>query len=147
MKRILFTLSAAALLALGSVGTAAAAAPNRPIATPAEACRILTEFGAPGYTGSFQACMRHINADVRAYRYPEDETDPQSDLISLDQRCTELENGVEDMGQSIQISYPFTFVEPPELWGILGFPTLTGYNHHQCEITLYTYHSLILLLF
>ena len=142
MKRILFTLAAAALLTLGTVGTAAAAAPTRPIATPAEACRILTEFGAPGYEGSFGACMTHFNTDLRAYRFPEDPSDPQSALISLDQRCSELENGVEDEGQYFQINYPFTFVEFPG-W---PFPTLTGYNHHQCEITLYTYHSLIPLL-
>jgi hypothetical protein len=138
MKRILLTLSAATLLIFGTVGTTAAAAPTQPIATPAKACRILTEYQAPGFQGSFGQCMTHFNKDMRAYRF----YGAEGTLIDLDQRCTELENGVEDMGQYFQISYPFTFEEFPG-W---PFPVLTGYNHHQCEITLFTYHSLIPLL-
>ncbi len=146
MKRGLLILAAATLLTLGTVGTAAAKA-----AKPADRD---TRRGVPHPhrvqgTGLYGLVPVLHEAHQRRHSrvpVPRGRDQPGERSISLNQRCTELENGIEDMGQYIQISYPFTFSEPPELWDILHFPTLTGYNHHQCEITLYTYHSLILLL-
>jgi hypothetical protein len=143
VKRTLVILSAAALLLFASVGIAQAAGPKKDIGTPSRSCAILAEYHAGGYT-SFQDCMRTINQDLAAYRFPADPTDPSSPLMNLDQRCTELENGVFDpqAGMTISISYPFFFGEggPAAGW---PFPELTGYNHHQCEIILFTYHKLV----
>lgn len=134
MKRILVTLSAAALLLFASVGAAQAAGPKKDIATPSRSCAILVQYGAGGYS-SFRDCMANINRDVAALRFPDDATGV---LIGLDQRCTQLEDGLYDpvAHMFFAISYPFFFGEPP------GFPIpqLTAHNHHQCEITLFTYH-------
>ncbi len=133
MKRTLLILSAAALLLFATFGVAQAAGPKKDIATPSRACAILAQNPQSGYT-SFADCMRTFNKDMRAYRFFSDETDPTSPLIGLDQRCTDLEG----MG----ISYPFWFTEGGIDAGWY-WPELTAYNHHQCEITLFTYHKLV----
>lgn len=133
MKRYLVTLSAAALLLFATVGAAQAAGPKKDIATPSRSCAILAQYDAGGYS-SFADCMRHINQDLRAYRFFADEEDPTSPLIGLDQRCTDLEG--------FGITYPFFFTEGGADAG-WPFPELTAYNHHQCEITLFTYHKLV----
>ena len=139
MKHIL--LIALATIAFGTVGgTAGAAKPDRILATPSTACRILVTYGAGGYD-SFRACMAKLNKAVAAFRFPADDG---SGLISLSQRCTQFEQGVTDpeTGEFFQLTYPFFFGEggPDAGW---PFPELTAQNHKQCEITLYTYHTLV----
>lgn len=141
MKRVLLPLAAALLLAFASVGTASAAPPVRETATPSNACAIMVQFKVGGYA-SFADCMRNLHADMAAYRFPSD--DPNGGLLTLSQRCSELEAGVFDPVENVvlKVTYPFVFTEFPG-W---PFPTLTGYNHQQCEYTLFTYHSLAVLL-
>ncbi len=78
--------------------------------------------------------MMQINADVQAYMAEDD----SGNLINLDQRCTELEQGFTDpfTGEHFAVTYPFWFVEFP------GFPLpeFTAVNHHQCMLTLFAYH-------
>jgi hypothetical protein len=142
VKRTLVTLSAAMLLLFATVGVGQAAGPKNDIATPSRACAILTEYDAGGYS-SFADCMANINQDMMAYRFPADPSNPSSPLIGLDQRCTDLEVGFYDpeSGLTLAVTYPFFFTEG----GAPGwpFPELWGYNHHQCEITLFTYHKLV----
>ena len=140
MRRTILVLAAAAALALSVVGPASAAAPIKPIATPANACEALVQFGAGGYT-SFQDCMLHINADIRDYRFPADPGDPNSPLLTLSQNCAMLEAGFPDpiTGELFQVTYPFFFGEPPD-W---PFPEFTGMNHRQCQIAIFTYHKLV----
>jgi hypothetical protein len=134
MKRNII-LAGAALAAVIGVGSAGAANPHRTLATPAAACRALEEFGANPYS-SYGQCLANLKRDVAAYQFP----DEQGELITLDERCTQFEEGVTDpeTGETFQITYPFTFEEGPE-W---PFPVLTAQNHGQCEIALYTYHTL-----
>jgi hypothetical protein len=135
MRKTLFSLGAASLLVLGLVSSAEAAAPERVRATPSQACEILVEWHAGGYS-SFDNCMETFNQDVAAYRFfsPIDGT-----LISLDENCSILEAGISiPGGPTLQITYPFSFEEGPG-W---PFPVLYAQNHHQCEITLFTYHKL-----
>ena len=141
MRRTILALTAAAALAVSVVGAASAAAPIKPIATPANACTALVQFDAGGYS-SFKDCMRHINADVRAYRFPANPEDPNSPLLTLSQNCAMLEAGFTDpsTGETFQVTYPFFFDEPP-FWA--PFPEFTGMNHRQCQIAIFTYHKLV----
>ncbi len=143
MKRTLVTLSAAMLLLFATVGVAQAAGPSKDIATPSRSCAILAQYGAGGYT-SFADCMANINHDIRTYRFPADPEDPSSPIIGLDQRCADLEAGFYDpvSGMTLAVTYPFFFDEGGAAAG-WPFPELTAHNHHQCEITLFTYHKLV----
>jgi hypothetical protein len=140
VRRLTLILAAAAVLALGTASTASAAAPTKPIATPAQICRDLVQFGAGGYD-SFQDCMRQINGDVRDYRFPANPEDPTSPLLSLSQNCAALEAGITDpvTGEFLQVTYPFYFAEPPG-W---PFPQYTGMNHRQCQLAIYAYHRFV----
>jgi hypothetical protein len=127
-----FVLLAALAAALATAASAGAEKPGPgPIATPASVCRALADFGA---YPSFEACMTRLNADVQAYMSEDD----NGNLINLDQRCTQLEEGFTDpgTGEHFAVTYPFWFVEFP------GFPLpeFTGVNHHQCMLILYAYH-------
>ena len=128
MKR--FILGAAAALTLALPATAMAAPPDRTLATPNTACRTLVRYEAGGYT-SFADCMRNLMRDIRDFRFPANPEDPSSPLLSLAENCAFLE-------QEFGVSYPFTFEEGPE-W---PFPVLTAQNSKQCEITIFTYHTL-----
>jgi len=143
VKRILLTTAATILLVFASVGVAQAAEPSRILATPSTACSILVEWHAGGYQ-SFGDCMAHINRDVANYRFPDNPEDPNSPLLSLSQRCSQFEEGIYDpeAGGLVQITYPFFFTEGGAAAG-WPFPELTAQNHRQCEITLYTYHTLV----
>lgn len=143
MKRLFVTLSAAMLLLVATVGTAQAAGPSKDIATPSRSCAILVQYGAGGYS-SFADCMANINQDLGAYRFFADPEDPSSPLISLDQNCSNLEAGFYDpeSGMTFAVTYPFFFGEGGAAAG-WPFPELWAYNHHQCEITLFTYHKLV----
>lgn len=140
MRRTILVLAAAAAMALSVAAPASAAAPIQPIATPANACEALVEFGAGGYA-SFEDCMRHINADIRDYRFPANPADPNSPLLTLSQNCAMLEAGFVDpsTGETFQVTYPFYFAEP-DPW---PFPEFTGMNHRQCQIAIFTYHKLV----
>ena len=143
MKRVMLSVAAAGLLAFALVGPVAAGGnPHRILATPSTACRIMVQYQVGGYT-SFDDCMGNLHGDMAAYRFPDD-ADPTK-LLTLSERCTQLEQGVYDemAGGLLQISYPFYFEEFPG-W---PFPTLTGQNHQQCITTLFTYHNLASLLF
>ncbi len=131
MKKVFAVLvAAAAVFATAVTATAAKPGPG-PIATPASVCRTLSAWGA---YSSFSSCMSTINQDVRSYT----NTDDAGNVINLDQRCSQLEQGFTDpTGQTFPgITYPFYFGEPD------GFPLtqFTAANHHQCELTLYAYH-------
>jgi hypothetical protein len=129
MKRLLVLSVVVVSLVVATAATAAKPGPG-PIATPASVCRVLADWGA---YPSFTTCMARINQDVQSYM----SEDEQGNLINLDQRCTELEQGITDpSGEFLQVTYPFYFEEPP------GFPLtqFTAVNHHQCELTLYAYH-------
>lgn len=143
MKRTLLAVTSALLLAFVATGAAQAATPSRTLATPSTACSIMVTYGVGGYS-SFGNCMGNLNRDVEAYRFPDDPQDPNSATLSLSQRCTQFEEGIFDpaAGGLVQISYPFFFAEFPG-W---PFPELTAQNHRQCEITLFTYHTLASLL-
>lgn len=127
MKRFLALTTAVAALALGGAGAAQAAKPDRILATPSAACRILQQYGASGYA-TFGACMGNLHRDMAAFRFPSDE-DP-SVLLTLWQRCAGFEQQF--------LTYPFTFEEGPD-WPL---PVLTAQNRQQCATTLYVYHTL-----
>ena len=129
MKRLALLVALVATMALGAAGTAGAA-PKRTLATPSNVCGALVKFGAGDY-GTFGNCMRHLNGDVAAFRYPATE-DPNSPLISLAENCKMLEQMIPGF------AYPFTFEEGPE-W---PFPVYTAQNRKQCERTLFAYHTL-----
>jgi hypothetical protein len=139
MKRILL---AAATIAIGvTAGTGSAANnPHSPIATPAAACETMVQYGVGGYT-SFGDCVGRLHSDIAEYRFPNDEG---TALISLDQRCSQFEQGLTDpeTGEFFQLTYPFQFVEFPG-W---PFPEFWAENHQQCMITLFAYHTLASLL-
>ena len=128
MKRLMIVAAAASVMAVGAAGVAEAKGPSAIRATPSNACTILTQFHAGGYS-TFGGCMSHIHGDIARYRYPSD-ADPNV-LLSLMQRCQqfEAEGG---------LTYPFEFAEGPD-W---PFPVLTAQNRRQCATTLYTYHTL-----
>ena len=138
MKRML-SITVAAIALAATATPASAASPKRTLATPAEACKTMVAFDAGGYAG-FGECMGRLNKDVGAYRSLADDG---SGLISLDQRCTQFEQGVTDpeSGEVFRLTYPFFFGEggPEAGW---PFPEFTAQNHRQCEITLFTYHTL-----
>ena len=69
--------------------------------------------------------MRHINADIRDYRFPANPEDPNSPLLTLSQNCAMLEAGFPDpiTGELFQVAYPFFFVEGP-FWA--PFPEFAG---------------------
>jgi hypothetical protein len=130
MKKLVVLLTAALALAIGTGTAAARGNPNGVLATPAEVCSVLTNpsavLGLVLYDSDFATCMRNLHADMAAYRFASDIT---GEPISLDQRCTELE-------QFFGVGYPFVFDEG-EGWPIV---TLSAMNHQQCEYTLWTYH-------
>jgi hypothetical protein len=129
MKRLLAATAAAATaaLTLGTTGVAQAAKPDRILATPSAACRILQQYDASGYA-TYGDCVENLNSDMAAFRFPSDE-DP-SVLLTLQQRCAGFEQEF--------LTYPFTFEEGPD-W---PFPVLTAQNRQQCATTLYVYHTL-----
>jgi hypothetical protein len=140
VRRTLLSLAAALMLVVGTVGAAQAAeGPKRLLGNPSTACRVLVQYQAGGYT-SFEDCMETINQDIAAYRFPANPEDPSSPLLSLSENCAMLEAGFTDpsTGETFQVTYPFFFDEPP-FW---PFPELTAYNHRQCVVTIYTYHTL-----
>lgn len=138
MKRML-PITVAAIALAASTGTASAASPKRILATPAQACKTMVAYDAGGYAG-YGDCMGRLNKDVAAYRFPADDG---SGLLSLDQRCAQFEQGITDpeSGEVLRVTYPFFFTEggPQAGW---PFPEFTAQNHRQCEITLFTYHTL-----
>ncbi len=135
MKRVLLVATAMMAL-LVAAGSAQAKKPEGTFATKKNACRILVANDAGGYA-KFGKCMGRLKKDIAAFRFPADDG---SGLLSLDQRCTLFEQGQTDpeTGEFFQITYPFVFEEDPS-W---PFPVLTARNHRECEVTLYTYHTL-----
>jgi hypothetical protein len=135
MKRLLVATLAFTALLVGAVAANAAKPGPGPIATPASVCRALADWPFDQYA-TFEDCLTTINADVLAYRFPNDEG---TALISLDQRCAQFEQGLTDpeTGEFFQLTYPFFFGEGE------GFPftQFTAVNHHQCMLTLYAYHA------
>ena len=134
-KRFVVAAGVAALLMMG-IGTAQAT-PDRHLATPANVCRDLLDF-RPDLYSSYGECVGRLNKDVAVFRAPNPGGGP---LISIDQRCTELEAGifVPPVQQFIQVTYPFFFFEP-DPW---PFPEYWAQNHNQCENTLYAYHRFV----
>lgn len=140
VRRTALALASALLLVGTLAGTAQAAKPIQPIATPAAACRALVQVGVAGYD-SFADCMTTINADVAAYRFPANPADPSSPLLSLSQNCSMLEQGFVDpaTGELFRVTYPFFFDEP-DGW---PFPEFTGMNHRQCQYAIFSYHKFV----
>jgi len=118
---------------IASVGTAHAA-PARLLATPANVCRDIVNIRTDLYS-SYGECVGRLNRDVAAFR------DPTTPLITIDEQCTRLEEGlfVPPLGQFITVTYPFFFDEPAG-W---PFPEYWAMNHGQCENTLYAYHRFV----
>ncbi len=135
MKRLFIAAIAAATVATG-ITAVAGATPDRLLATPANVCRDIVEIRSDLYS-SFGQCMARLNKDVAAFRWPA--AGPGSPLISIEERCIQLEAGtfVPPLGQVVQVSYPFYF-EEPVTW---AFPEYWAQNRNQCENTLYAYHA------
>lgn len=128
MQRLLAVTITVGVLALVAIAPAQAAAdPDRILATPSTACRILQDYGASGHA-TFGACMGNLNKDMAAFRYPSEDVPPVP--LTLEQRCAGFEQEF--------LTYPFAFVEG-EGW---PFPVLTAQNRQQCRTTLYVYHAL-----
>jgi hypothetical protein len=125
VKRVLAVAAVMAAMLAVSTGSASAKS-STVVATPSMACKTLVKFGATDM--SFGGCMGTLHGNVAAFRFPSD-TDPNV-LLSLSQRCA----GFEAEG----LTYPFAFEEGPG-W---PFPVFTAHNRNQCEVTLYTYHTL-----
>ena len=137
MKRII--LSVAVIAAAASVVAVSASAERQQvIANPATACKALVQYPQTGYT-DFGTCVSTIWQGVAAFRSPSDE-DPNV-LLSLDQRCAQFEAGVTDpeSGQTFRFTYPGFLLDEGPGW---PFVTFTINDHAQCELALYTYHTL-----
>lgn len=132
LKRVGIAALAATAVVAGA-GTADAK-PGRLLATPANVCRDIVNI-RPDLYSSYGECVGRLNRDVAAFR------DPTTPLISIDEQCTRLEEGlfVPPLGQFITVTYPFFFDEPPG-W---PFPEYWAMNHGQCENTLYAYHRFV----
>ena len=139
IKRVLVALAAATTLT-AAIGASGAAGGDRLLATPPNVCSALVQI-RPDLYASFGECVGRLNRDVAAYRFPENPEDPSSPLLSLDERCTQFEDGIFDpmLGEFFQIEYPFFFVEP-EGW---PFPEYWAQNRQQCMNTLYAYHRFV----
>jgi hypothetical protein len=125
VKRVLAAAMIAGLISVMSAGPASAKS-TTVVATPSMACKTLVKYGATNQ--SFGGCMGTLHGNIAAFRFPSD-NDPNV-LLSLSQRCAEFESQF--------LTYPFVFEEGPD-W---PFPVFTAYNRNQCEVTLYTYHTL-----
>lgn len=138
LKRIVVALFAAA--AVMAVVGSAQAKPDRLLATPANVCRDIVDI-RPALYSSYGECVGNLNRDVAAFLFPANPADPNSPLISIDEQCKRLEEGifVPPLGQFITVTYPFFFEEPPG-W---PFPEYWAMNHGQCENTLYAYHRFV----
>jgi hypothetical protein len=137
MKRLFIAAITAATLATG-ITAVAGAKPDRLLATPANVCRdIVTVPTTQDLYTSFGECMGRLNKDVAAFRWPS--AGPGSSLISIEERCIQLEAGifVPPLDKVVQVSYPFFFEEPDD-W---RFPEYWAQNRNQCENTLYAYHA------
>lgn len=125
MKKIALLVIAVASLA---VATGASAGRQQVIANPATACKALVSVPGTGYTNT-GTCAATIWAGVNAYRFPDENT---GQLIGLDQRCAFFES----IGA---FTYPGTLLDEGPGW---PFVTFTINNHQQCELALFTYHTL-----
>jgi len=134
LKRIVVT--AVALLALASAGTASAAKDGVTLGNPANVCRAFMMYDVGGYS-SFEQCTTNLMADAKAYRFFSE----TGQLESPFERCAEFEAGVTDpeTGEFFQLTYPFTFFEDPS-W---PFPVYTAHNRVQCGLTIYAYHTFV----
>ena len=140
MRKLMLVVAAATIALTAGLGTAQAAKPDRLLATPANVCRDIVNI-RPDLYSSYGDCVGNLNRDVAAFRFPANPGDPNSPLISIDEQCTRLEEGVfvPPLGQFITVTYPFFFFEPPP-W---PFPEYWAMNHGQCENTLYAYHRFV----
>ncbi len=135
--RKLFVLALVSAVA-AALATTAAAERKQVIANPATACKALVAQPGTGYT-DFGTCVSTVWQGVDAYRFPSDEN-PEV-LLSLDQRCTQFENGLTDpeSGMTFAFTYPGFLLDEGPGW---PFVTFTINNHAQCELALFTYHAL-----